>query len=181
MIDTKSFSIMLAIIACAFANFYFVIDAGDRAQQYVGDYTDNELVNNLMEMYFISIGNFNTANYGNGANSIIIWIFFMMAAFIIVIVFMNLLIGIMSNTLNDVTEVQEQSTYQQQTLMIMEYYYLIDLKKEFKKYKYVVYVSKQKKEILSSTDETNMMIKDFNKNLFKLLESNSQEQVKSND
>ena len=35
----------------------------------------------------------------------------MMASFIIVVVFMNLLVGIMSNTLNNVTEAEEESTY----------------------------------------------------------------------
>jgi hypothetical protein len=58
-----------------------------------------------MEQYQISIGNFNIDNYSHGDNSIIIWIFFIMASFIIVVVFMNLLVGIMSNTLNNVTEV----------------------------------------------------------------------------
>lgn len=94
---------MLAIITIAFANFFYAIDEGDKAQKYIGNYSDNDVINVLMEMYFIGIGNFNTENYGNGQNSIIIWIFFIMAAFIIVVVFMNLLIGLMSNTLNTVT------------------------------------------------------------------------------
>jgi hypothetical protein len=98
---------MLAIVICAFANVYFVIDSGDRNSEYVGEYTSNILVNNFIEMYQIAIGNFNIDNYSTGANSMIIWIFFIMASFIIVVVFMNLLIGIMSSTLNDVTDAEE--------------------------------------------------------------------------
>jgi hypothetical protein len=97
---------MLVIIGMAFANFYYVIDMGDKAQ-YVGAYTSNNVVNVLMEMYFISIGNSNTANYSQGENSGIIWTFFILASFIIVIVFMNLLISILSNTLDAVNDARE--------------------------------------------------------------------------
>ena len=90
----------------AFANFYYVIDSGDKAQ-YVGEYTSNKVVNVLMEMYFISIGSSNTANYSQGENSGIIWTFFILASFIIVIVFMNLLISILSNTLDAVNDARE--------------------------------------------------------------------------
>ena len=120
---------MLAIVTCAFANVYFVIDSGDKSSEYVGLYTSNILINNFIEMYQISIGNFNMDNYSNGTNSFIIWTFFLMASFIIVVVFMNLLVGIMSNTLNNVTEAEEESTYQEQCFMIVEYAYLLDNKK----------------------------------------------------
>lgn len=90
----------------AFANFYYVIDTGDKAQ-YVGKYTGSNIVNVLMEMYFIGIGNANTANYSQGENSGIIWTFFILASFIIVIVFMNLLISILSNTLEAVNTDRE--------------------------------------------------------------------------
>jgi len=58
-------------------------------------------------MYFISIGNSNTDSYSQGENSGIIWTFFILASFIIVIVFMNLLISILSNTLDAVNNVRE--------------------------------------------------------------------------
>ena len=100
--DVQTFTIMLVIILLAFANFFYVIDMGDKDASYVGLYTDNNVVNVLMEMYFISLGNFNIGSYSNGDNSGIIWVFFVLASFIIVVVFMNLLISIMGNTLGDV-------------------------------------------------------------------------------
>ena len=93
---------MLVIVMIAFANFFYVIDMGDKDSQYVGLYTSNSVINVLMEMYFISLGNFNLGNYSNGENSGIIWTFFIIASFIIVVVFMNLLISIMGNTLGAV-------------------------------------------------------------------------------
>lgn len=107
--DSKTFMIMLTIILLAFANFFYVIDMGDKDSNYVGLYTDNSIVNVLMEMYFVSLGNFNIGSYSNGDNSGIIWFFFIIASFVIVVVFMNLLISIMGNTLGDVQAVQEQS------------------------------------------------------------------------
>jgi len=85
-----------------------------------------------MEMYFISLGNFNIGSYSNGDNSGIIWVFFVLASFIIVVVFMNLLISIMGNTLGDVQAVQEQSQIQEQAEMIIEYFSLIEINEQFK-------------------------------------------------
>ena len=107
--DSQTFMIMLVIILLAFANFFYVVDMGDKDSNYVGLYTDNSVVNVLMEMYFVSLGNFNIGSYSNGDNSGIIWFFFIIASFVIVVVFMNLLISIMGNTLGDVQAVQEQS------------------------------------------------------------------------
>jgi hypothetical protein len=103
--DVKTFTIMLCIILLAFANFFYVIDMGDKDSTYVGLYTGNNVINVLMEMYFVSLGNFNLGSYSNGDNSGIIWVFFILASFVIVVVFMNLLISIMGNTLGDVQAV----------------------------------------------------------------------------
>ena len=131
-----------------------------------------------MEQYQIAIGNFNIENYSNGENSIIIWIFFIMASFIIVVVFMNLLVGIMSNTLNKVTDVQAQSTYQENVLMMQEYYYLLDPQEIFKNMKYIIYVSKNQRINMSDADETNMIIKDFKSSLFQVMETNTGATIK---
>ena len=140
--DSQTFMIMLVIILLAFANFFYVVDMGDKDSNYVGLYTDNSIVNVLMEMYFVSLGNFNIGSYSNGDNSGIIWFFFIIASFVIVVVFMNLLISIMGNTLGDVQAVQEQSQIQEQAEMIIEYFVLLDMKEVFLNQKYIIYISK---------------------------------------
>ena len=50
--------------------------------------------------------------------------------------------------------------------MILEYFYLIDVNELFNNNKYVVYVSKQKRDKTSSSDETNNIIKDFESNVY---------------
>ena len=42
---------MLLIIVFAFANFYYVIDNGDKASEYVENYTSYEVISILIEMY----------------------------------------------------------------------------------------------------------------------------------
>lgn len=122
---------MLVIVIIAFANFFYVIDRGDSSRQYVGGYVNNHLINSFMEMYFISLGEYNYGNYSGGNNSGIMWIGFLIATFMICVVFMNLLISIMGNTLNDVQEIQQEAQYQEQALMINEFISLIDLNAKF--------------------------------------------------
>lgn len=102
MSDIKTFTIMLFIVLFAFANFFYVIDKGDDSAMYLGRYVKDRVIDSLIEMYFIGLGNYNEGNYSKGNNSTIIWIGFILATFIVNIVFMNLLISIMGNTLGDV-------------------------------------------------------------------------------
>lgn len=50
--------------------------------------------------------------------------------------------------------------------MIVEYMYLMDNKKEFENMKYIIYVSKLKRNAVSTTEETNSIIKDFESTVF---------------
>ena len=53
-------------------------------------------------MYMVSIGDYSTTEFGQGSEMYAVWIFFILASFIILIVFMNLLITVIGNKLNDV-------------------------------------------------------------------------------
>ena len=178
VLDVKTFAIMLLIICLAFANFFYVIDQGDKTNKIVGVYTRSNIVNVIMEMYFIAIGNSSTDGYSNSENSNIIWVFFMLASFIIVVVFMNLLISIMGNTLNNVQEVQEQSQLQEQALMIMEYFYLLNHKDKFSNKKYIINVTLRQEQIQS--DQQQLSLTNLS-SLFKILEQNKQDSLKQMD
>jgi hypothetical protein len=49
-------------------------------------------------MYLLMLGEFYIDGYKSGSYSLLTWIFFMLATFIVLVVFMNLLIAIMSET-----------------------------------------------------------------------------------
>lgn len=118
-----------------------------------------------METYFISLGEFNKTSYSLGANSHIIWVFFILASFIILVVFMNLLISIMGNTLGDVQMIQTEAQYQEQAEMIVEFNSLIDLKEKFSKMKYIIYISKDV-QTNAVRDDVPTLINDFKQQLF---------------
>ena len=166
---------MLIIICLAFGNFYYVIDEGDKNNKIIGQYTTYHIANAIMEMYFIAIGNSSTDAYSGNTNSNIIWFFFILASFIIVIVFMNLLISIMGNTLNDVLAIKEQSQTQEQATMIMKYLCLVDLKEKFKNKRYIVTVTPRQDQI--QNDQSNMAQKNQT-SLLQMIEQMKKDMVK---
>ena len=116
--DIRTFSIMVFLIICAFANFFYIINkntfySGDGADafRYIVDYTQTPVSNALMDMYFIALGEFaSMANYSKGHNSIIAWIMFILATLIMLVVFMNMLIAIMGDTFGNVQSTQEENS-----------------------------------------------------------------------
>ena len=107
--------IMLMIIIFGFANFFYIMnlnalnakdDAGKPVDMpYVDDYGLYGIGNAIMNAYLVSLGEFGTDNYGNeagGVNRFLVWIFFVLATFLMLIVFMNMLIAIMGDTFANV-------------------------------------------------------------------------------
>jgi len=55
----------------------------------------------------IALGQFECSEIGHGPSMFFAWVAFLMAAYMLTIVFMNLLIAIMGNTFEEVLEIQE--------------------------------------------------------------------------
>lgn len=97
--DIRTFFYMILIIVLAFANFYYVINyntSGD--DSYVDHKLDVSSLDSFLYVYMLALGEFSTDNYNNGPNKVICWFMFMLASFLIVVVFMNMLIAIMGDT-----------------------------------------------------------------------------------
>ena len=60
--------------------------------------------------------------------------------FVTTIIFMNLLISIMGNTLNDVLLVENEAKIMEQTHMIMDFISLLDIEKLYDGKKYIIYI-----------------------------------------
>jgi len=88
------FIIMLAILMFAFTNFFYVIDNKENyiERYWVSPEGENSVINSLITTYLISLGEFSFDGYGEGPDRGIVWIFFILATFVMLIVFMNLLI-----------------------------------------------------------------------------------------
>lgn len=65
---------------------------------YVTQFTSIPVFDAFISMWRTGLGEFDDNHYDKGFNSAMLWIFFLAATFIILVVFMNMLIAIMSNT-----------------------------------------------------------------------------------
>ena len=96
--DIRIFLIMLLILTIAFANLFFVLNNNTDDSFYSKTHTGASIVDSLINTYLLSLGNFNLDDYNKGPNVAAIWLMFILGTFLIIIVFFNMLIAIMSET-----------------------------------------------------------------------------------
>ena len=102
---------MLAIIIMAFANFFFILNANTPANphnkeqleeegdfRYLEAHTGNGFFDAIIGVFLISLGEFNFDGYAKGPDRMVCWFFFLMAIYLLLLVFMNMLIAIMGET-----------------------------------------------------------------------------------
>lgn len=131
--------LMLSIIMVAFANFFYIIDSNTSDDHsYVSSNVGIPLVDSILSMYLIALGEFGTDGFSEGPNVIVAWVFFVMATAMVLIVFMNMLIVIVSDTFAHVESLKEELALGEQLKLIQDYIFLIDLNEEFNTKKYII-------------------------------------------
>ena len=142
--DIRIFTLLVLIITCAFANFFYILNMNTPANpyyaskhkdyehySYVTDHLGIPVFNALLSMYMLSLGEFDSATYSKGQDKELAWFFFILSTFLCMTVFFNMLIAIMSETFSGVqSEIEESSLYEQLQL-IKDFIWLLDLQKEF--------------------------------------------------
>jgi len=114
--EIRVFLVMSGIVLFAFANFFMVMDEKD--DDYIFQYIPEEkedtnlnilyrLINSVLATSFLGLGDFSGISNIRGHDTGFIWIFFIMATFVFFLVFMNLLITIIGNALNDTLSIQD--------------------------------------------------------------------------
>lgn len=105
--DSLQFMLMVLIIILSFANFFYVIDrnlitdyqAETRTDRYYDTYTENPIRDVIISVYMMgALGDFDSTIYRVGYNRYFAVAMFLLATFIISVVFMNMLIAIMGET-----------------------------------------------------------------------------------
>lgn len=79
-----------------------------------------------------ALGDFDSTRYRVGYDKYFAMFMFLLATFIISVVFMNMLIAIMGETFGQVLEVAEESGLREQVVLIEDHAWLLDPKKIFK-------------------------------------------------
>lgn len=119
--DIKVFFFIVLLIQLAFANFFFIInnntpqneayktkweatkDPEDNEFHYVNDFSKHPVLDSVIAIWLIGLGEFDLDDsYGEGPNVVLVWLMFIFATLLILIIFMNMLIAIMSATFEDV-------------------------------------------------------------------------------
>jgi hypothetical protein len=107
--DSMNFMLMVFLIICSFANFYYVVDRNMKTTgqgRYYDQYTsdaendiDHSIVDVIISIYMMgALGDFDSTIYRVGYDRYFAFFMFVLATFIISVVFMNMLIAIMGDT-----------------------------------------------------------------------------------
>ena len=107
------FSAMLIMVLIAFANCLTVLelnrhnhDGVQISQPIFEDYTRLHFFDALIHAYILGLGDFNTDNYSD-RDALEVWIFFLVATFIVQLVFMNLIIAMMGDAYAEIMAIQD--------------------------------------------------------------------------
>ena len=101
---------MVAIIIFAFANYFYVINRNlnfetDGEETYYDAYYGNTVGDVIVSIYLMgALGDFDDQIYKQGSDRYAAMSMFLLATFIIAVVFMNMLIAIMGDTFGQVLE-----------------------------------------------------------------------------
>ena len=106
MKDIKFFLILFILILFTFANAILIMDQG-RTERYTVPYFGTQVVDVLFDQYLLSLGEFNGDGYlSEGANKVLL-VMFVVGTFLTQITFLNMLIAIMGDTFDRVSEIKE--------------------------------------------------------------------------
>lgn len=85
----------------------------------------------------MALGEFSTDGY-KGKDTYTNWTFFIMASFLVIVVFMNMLIAIMTETFSSVQLIKEENAIMEQASLIADHIWILDIEEEFKDMRHII-------------------------------------------
>ena len=134
LFDIRYFLILFVLILMTFGNAILILSEGRESPLYK-DYFSNDYMNVVLNQYELSLGEFDTNGFrpaGEGGDTIA-WFTFIGATMITQIMFLNMLIAIMGDTFERVTEAKEQSALVEKIRILADYVYVVPYETEGKK------------------------------------------------
>lgn len=99
-----------------------------------------------------ALGDFESGDFEIGFNKNSSMTMFIVATFLILVVFMNMLIAIMGDTFGRVQETAEQNGFNERVTLIADHVFLIDIETIFKDKKYIMIVAPDKSSVHDDND-----------------------------
>lgn len=141
--DSLYFMFMVLVILISFGSFLYVSDRmlDGTGKSYLGEYFNNKMVDSVVSVYMLgALSDFDTGRYKVGQARYFVMFMFILATFIVSVVFLNMLIAIMGETFGQVLEGAEENGLREQVVLITDHLWLLDLQKIFKGQKYILQV-----------------------------------------
>ena len=125
--DARYFIILFFLILMTFGNAVLILSQ-DRELPLYRDYFGSSFLNAALNQYELSLGEFDTEDRFRGAGDggdDEAWIIFIVATMITQIMFLNMLIAIMGDTFDRVTESRAQSALVEKIRILADYVYVV--------------------------------------------------------
>ena len=94
----------------------------------------------VIHAYLTGLGDFNKDNYSEH-NGLTVWMFFLMATFIVQLVFMNLMIAMMGDAYAEIMAIQEQSIMKELCEMMEDHIWMLDIGSIFEHSRYILWLT----------------------------------------
>ena len=118
--DIRYFLILFVFILMTFANALLILSE-TRDDPLYTNYFSIAFINAVMNQYMLSLGEFDTENFKLDGADPLVWMVFIGTTFITQITFLNMLIAIMGDTFDRVSEVKEQSALVEKVRILADY------------------------------------------------------------
>ena len=144
IISVQYFMIIMVVWYMTFGTAFYMINLNRNNNDLVPDISNFWAFDAFETMYELGLGEFNTEPYmDNNHQGLMCYILFLLATFLIMIVFLNMLIAIMGDTFNQATAEKENNARITKLKIMGDYITLINPK------------DKDDKEISNESDDEN--------------------------
>ena len=136
------FSAMLLMVLVAFMNSIMVLqlNRGEDVAPIFESFTNFVPLDAIIHAYLTGLGDFGKDNYAEH-NGFVMWMFFLIATFIVQLVFMNLLIALMGDAYGEIMGIQEQSTMKELCCMMNDHIWMLEIKEIFQHSRYILSIT----------------------------------------
>ena len=124
LFDIRYFLILFVFILMTFGNALLVMNE-EREGSLYQNFFSNDFLNVILNQYLLSLGEFDTENYEPEGKDVIVYVIFIATTFITQITFLNMLIAIMGDTFDRVSEVKEQSALAEKIMILADYVIIV--------------------------------------------------------
>ena len=124
--DIRFFALLFICILATFGNALYVMSQGRPDDEMLyADIFGWRVLSTLLNQYMLSLGEFDTEAYQSDGEDIVVWTIFIATTFITQITFLNMLIAVMGDTFDRVSEVKEQSALAEKIQILADYVIIV--------------------------------------------------------